>query len=114
MTLHILGLINRFISGGCTNIRGVGGFRDLLITIQTLTNWKRSLLGQAISSLKESYFAGGSMAIEWNTVWARMDEIRTGTMCGREHEYIGGDGFMNRSREANYYPKTQIPRMVFH
>lgn len=52
--------------------------------------------------------------IEWNTVWARMDEIRTGTMCGREHEYVGGDGFMNRSREANYYPKTQIPRMVFH
>ena len=52
--------------------------------------------------------------IEWNTVWSRMDEIRTGTMCGREHEYVGGDGFMNRSREANYYPKTQIPRMVFH
>jgi hypothetical protein len=52
--------------------------------------------------------------IEWNTVWSRMDEIRTGTMYGREHEYVGGDDFMNRSREANYYPKTQIPRMVFH
>ena len=52
--------------------------------------------------------------IEWNRVWARMDEIRTGTMCGREHDYVGGDDFMNRSREANYYPKTQIPRMVFH
>ena len=52
--------------------------------------------------------------IEWNTVWARMDEIRRGTMYGREQEYVGGDGFMNRSREANYYPKTQIPRMVFH
>ena len=52
--------------------------------------------------------------IEWNTVWSRMDEIRTGAMYGREQEYIGGDNFMNRSREANYYPKTQIPRMVFH
>ena len=52
--------------------------------------------------------------IEWNTVWARMDEIRSGTIYAREHEYIGGDDFMNRSREANYYPKTQIPRMVFH
>ena len=52
--------------------------------------------------------------IEWDTVWARMDEIRRGEMYGREHEYVGGDGFMNRSREANYYPKTQIPRMVFH
>jgi len=52
--------------------------------------------------------------IEWNTVWARMDEIRRGKIYGREHEYVGGDGFMNRSREANYYPKTQIPRMVFH
>jgi hypothetical protein len=52
--------------------------------------------------------------IEWETIWSRMDEIRTGVMCGREHEYIGGDGFMNRSREPNYYPKTQIPRMIFH
>lgn len=52
--------------------------------------------------------------IEWNNVWSRMDEIRTGKMYGREHEYIHGDGFMNRSREPNYYLKTQIPRMVFH
>ena len=51
--------------------------------------------------------------IEWNTVWSRMDEIRTGKMYSRYHEYVGGDGFMNRSREANYYLKTQIPRMVF-
>lgn len=51
--------------------------------------------------------------IEWNTVWSRMDEIRTGVMYGRECEYIGGDDFMNRSRSANYYAKTQIPRMVF-
>ena len=56
--------------------------------------------------------------IEWNTVWARMDEIRTGVMGGREHKYFGGDIFENRSREASvnsrwpaYY---QIPRMVFH
>jgi hypothetical protein len=56
--------------------------------------------------------------IEWNTVWSRMDEIRTGTMYGREHEYVGGDGFENRSREtvsyASNHPYYQIPRMVFH
>ena len=52
--------------------------------------------------------------IEWSTIWSRMDEIRTGVRYGRENEYIGGDGFMNRSREANYYLKTQIPRMEFH
>lgn len=52
--------------------------------------------------------------IEWSTVWSRMDEIRTGVSCGRENEYTGGDDFMNRSREANYYLKTQIPRMIFY
>jgi len=52
--------------------------------------------------------------IEWDTVWSRMVSIRTDIMCGREHEYVGGDGFMNRSREPHYYHKTQIPRMVFH
>lgn len=53
--------------------------------------------------------------IEWNTVWSRMNEIRGRIMNDlREHEYIHGDGFMNRSREPNYYLKTQIPRVVFH
>lgn len=56
--------------------------------------------------------------IEWNTVWARMDEIRTGVMCGRDHDYYGGDGFANRSRVATegwgFSPYYQIPRMIFH
>ena len=52
--------------------------------------------------------------IEWETVWSRMDEMRTGAIGGGWRTWEGGDGFMNRSREANYYPKTQIPRMIFH
>ena len=52
--------------------------------------------------------------IEWETVWSRMDEMRTGVFGGGWRTWEGGDGFMNRSREANYYPKTQIPRMIIH
>lgn len=51
--------------------------------------------------------------IEWEIVWSRMDEIRTGFFGGRDHAYEGGDGFMNRSRESNYYLSTQIPRIIF-
>lgn len=48
--------------------------------------------------------------INWQTVWDRMDEIRTG-IFGREHYYCSGDDWANRSRvgSKNY----QIPRMVF-
>ena len=49
--------------------------------------------------------------IEWKTVWSRMNEIRTGRY--EEAYYEGGDGLMNRSRETNYYPSTQIPLMRF-
>jgi len=51
--------------------------------------------------------------IEWHTVWSRMDEMRTGIINGREMKWVGGDGWENRSREANYYPMTQIPLMRF-
>ena len=50
--------------------------------------------------------------IEWETVWSRMDEIRTGIQCGREHHYFGGNGWEDRSRMGNV--NWQIPRMVFH
>jgi hypothetical protein len=48
--------------------------------------------------------------INWQTLWDRMDEIRTG-IFGREHYYCSGDNWVNRSRvgSKNY----QIPRMVF-
>jgi hypothetical protein len=51
--------------------------------------------------------------IEWETIWSRMDEMRTGVFGGGRRIWEGGDGFMNRSREANHYIRTQIPRMIF-
>ncbi len=50
--------------------------------------------------------------IEWETVWSRMDEIRTGFRYGRNNQYFGGNGWENRSRMGN--KDWQIPRMVFH
>ena len=52
--------------------------------------------------------------IEWETVWTRMDEMRTGTFGGGWRKWEGGDRLMNRSRESHYYPRTQIPRMIIH
>ena len=49
--------------------------------------------------------------IEWETVWSRMDEIRTGVQCGREHHYFGGNGWEDRSRMGS--KNWQIPRMIF-
>lgn len=48
--------------------------------------------------------------INWQTVWDRMDQIRTG-IFGREHYFDGENGWLTRSRmgSKNY----QIPRMVF-
>ena len=51
--------------------------------------------------------------IEWETVWSRMDEMRTGR-SDPLRTWEGGDGFANRSRESHYYPMTQIPRMIIH
>lgn len=49
-------------------------------------------------------------SINWQTVWDRMDEIRTG-IFGREHYYYSGDDWANCSREGS--KNYQIPRMVF-
>ncbi len=48
--------------------------------------------------------------IEWNTVWSRMDEIRTGVHYGTNHQYFGGMCQRSRMGSKNW----QIPRMVFH
>jgi len=49
--------------------------------------------------------------IEWETVWSRMDEIRTGVQCGRKHHYLGGNGWEDLSRVGTKH--WQIPRMLF-
>jgi hypothetical protein len=56
--------------------------------------------------------------INWETVWHRMNEMRTGTLGGGRRIWEGGDSYFNRSSAAlvdrDYYPWTQVPRMIFH
>lgn len=101
-----------------------GGWRDYFDYYPNLDQMKEifSLDKQYLPWKEVTTLSRWINGIEWETVWGRMDQIRTGVMHGRENEYYGGDGFENRSRELPRYcilygcrdASLQIPRMEFN